>query len=111
VIQALRTATDRIDFFNASPHNELLLQREANEAYCRAVPGNEYLVYFPDSGEVELDISKSGPRLEVDQLHILTNQWSRVKVNRLDGLLLLQSPGKHFIFLVQDLSGKHRQSN
>ena len=35
-------------------------EREENEAYCRALPGKDYLVYFPGEGEVKLDVSGSG---------------------------------------------------
>ena len=104
VIQGIRMATDHMDFFNAEPHNDLLYDRAENEAYCRAVPGKEYLVYFPEKGQVRLDVSGSGPALEVNQLEILTGFWSRVEARRDDGLLELQSPGRHVIFLVSDPS-------
>ena len=101
VIHDMRMATDRIDFFNAKPHNDLLDQREENEAYCRAVPGKDYLVYFPDAGEVELDVSGSGSELELAQLEIMTGNWI-VERRVPDGnKLSLESPGKHFIFVIQ----------
>ncbi|MCK4880693.1 MAG: hypothetical protein KAS82_08540 [Bacteroidales bacterium] len=102
VIHGIRMATDRIDFFHAGPHNDLLSQREENEAYCRSVPGKDYLVYFPDAGEVELDVGTAGSGLEVEQLEILTGQWSKVKVTNEGGTFILQSPGKHFIFIIQN---------
>jgi hypothetical protein len=101
VIRSMRMATDRMDFFHAEPHNDLLMDREENEAYCRAVPGKDYLVYFPDAGEVKLELSGSGPAPEVQRLEILTGQWSSVEVTREHGTLSLQSPGKHYIYLVQ----------
>ncbi|MDF1574072.1 MAG: hypothetical protein P1P86_02630 [Bacteroidales bacterium] len=101
VIHSMRMATSRIDFFHAEPHNELLLQREENEAYCRAVPGKEYLVYFPESGIVELDPGKSESGWEVQQLEILSGKWKKPEVKASETLLILQSPGKHFIFMIQ----------
>jgi len=104
VIHGMRMATDRIDFFNAEPHNELLAQREENEAYCRAVPGKDYLVYFPESGEVKLDVSVSKNGLVVERLEILTGKWDKMNLEVEDGSIILQSPGKHFIFIVQNPS-------
>ena len=101
VIQAVRGATDRIDFFNAAPHNELLLQREENEAYCRAVPGKEYLVYFPEAGEVEIDLTAAGPGLVLQQLEILSGRWETLSLEEQAGSLTLKSPGKHYIYILQ----------
>ena len=102
VINSMRMATKSIDFFNAEPHNGLLLSREENEAYCRAVPGKDYLVYFPESGALELDVVTPGSGWEVKRLEILTGQWKKVKMIEEDGHIRLQSPGKHFIFIVQN---------
>jgi hypothetical protein len=101
VIQAVREATDRINFFNAAPHNELLLQREENEAYCRAVPGKEYLVYFPEAGEVEIDLTAAGPGLVLQQLEILSGRWETLSLEEQAGSLTLKSPGKHYIYILQ----------
>ena len=101
VIHDIRMATDRMDFFNAKPHNDLLTQREENEAYCRAVPGKDYLVYFPEAGEVELDVSGSGSMLEVARLEIMTGNWIVEEREATGSKLLLEVPGKHFIFIIQ----------
>lgn len=101
VIHDLRMATDRIDFFAARPHNDLLLEREENEAYCRAVPGKDYLIYFPGSGEVELDIEAMGSDYQVEQLEMLTGQWTLIETEENSGILKLRSPGQNYIFLIQ----------
>ena len=103
VIHDLRMATDRIDFFTARPHNDLLLEREENEAYCRAVPGKDYLIYFPGSGEVELDIGTLGSDYRVEQLEMLTGQWTVIETEENSGILNLRSPGQNHIFLIQRL--------
>ena len=102
VIQSMRMAIDRIDFFHAEPHNELLTDREENEAYCRAVPGKDYLVYFPDAGSVDLEVGSSGSGLKVDQLEILTGQLTKLIIDEREGIVKLKSPGKHFIFILQN---------
>ncbi|MCK5065958.1 MAG: hypothetical protein KAR16_00905 [Bacteroidales bacterium] len=102
VIHDMRMATDRIDFFNARPHNDLLRNREENEAYCRAVPGKDYLVYFPGSGEVDLDISTMETGYQVAHLEMLTGQWTTIDVEDIDGAIRLRSPGQHNIFVIQN---------
>lgn len=46
--------TDKMLVFRCEPHNDLLSDRESNEAYCLANPGTEYAVYFPNGGQVTL---------------------------------------------------------
>lgn len=100
VINSMRMAIDRMEFFDAAPHNELLGDRQENEAYCRAIPGKQYLVYFPGAGEVELDLQTSGDRITVSKLGILTGQWSDEKVPVSNGKVKLVSDGKHMVYLV-----------
>ncbi|MBW6533605.1 MAG: hypothetical protein K0B11_01220, partial [Mariniphaga sp.] len=38
-----------------SPALDILSEREPNVAFCMAIPGKEYVVYFPSSGEVMLN--------------------------------------------------------
>jgi hypothetical protein len=100
MIHAMRMATDRIDFFNAIPNNGLLGSREENEAYCRAVSGKEYLVYFPDRGEVDLDVHGLGNEILVSRLDMLAGQWADETVTVQNGDLKLSSTGKHTLFIV-----------
>ncbi len=60
-LRSMRMLLDRMDVFTCVPHNDLLSDREANEAYCLANPGAEYAVYFTNGGQVALDTS-AGPK-------------------------------------------------
>ena len=71
--------TDRIDIFMCAPHNDLLSNREQNEAYCLANPDREYAVYFPDGGEVTLDISRLRKPATLTWLNILKSRWMDVR--------------------------------
>ncbi|UCF17335.1 MAG: hypothetical protein JSW59_07700, partial [Phycisphaerales bacterium] len=75
-IRSMRMLTDRMDIFTCRPHNGLLGDRGPNEAYCIANPGVEYAVYFPDGGEVTLNIGASEKRPTARWLDILNSQWS-----------------------------------
>jgi hypothetical protein len=56
-IQAARQLESLIPLWSLEPANDLLSDREANEAYLAADPGRAYAVYFPAGGSVELNLS------------------------------------------------------
>lgn len=58
-IQAARTLESQIRFWEIAPHMELLAERETNEAYLAAQPGEKYVLYFTHGGSVKLDLSQS----------------------------------------------------
>ncbi len=75
-IHSLRQLTDRMDFFHCRPHNELLADRQDNEAYCIAQPGREYAVYFPQGGQVQLKLDRSQP-VSIHWLDIAKTTWQK----------------------------------
>ena len=75
-IRSLRDLTDQIDIFTCTPHNDLLTQRGWNEAYCTANPGVEYALFFPDGGNILLDVEAAeGEKLSVRWLDIRQSTW------------------------------------
>jgi len=75
-IRSLRMLTDEIHVFSCEPHNDLLQNRSWNEAYCLANPGKEWAVFFPDGGNVLLDVSHAGgKRLALRWLDIRRSTW------------------------------------
>ena len=76
-IRSMRMLTERLDIFSCEPHNDLLENRSWNEAYCTANPGREYAIFFPDGGDVLLDVSDGGGHsLTVDWLDIRGCEWA-----------------------------------
>lgn len=75
VIKSMRMLTDSMDFFAAVPDNSLLLQREPNEAYCRAVNGEQYAVYFTDGGGVSIDFSNCKGTGKIKWLNVMSSEW------------------------------------
>lgn len=73
--------TDKMNFFEGHTNNGILRSREPGETYGRAVTRKEYAVYFPEDGEVELDLSASKDSLRwfglfsVPQSGPLRNLW------------------------------------
>ena len=56
MVRAARNFTSAFDIFSAEPRNDLLTDREEDEAYCLANPGDFHAVYFPDGGDITVDV-------------------------------------------------------
>ncbi len=84
-IKSMRTLTGQMDFFRHKPANQLLVNREENEAYCLAIEGEEYAIYFTGKGEVELNVPAG--EYEVKWLQISTSQWSIPQMMEFPGKL------------------------
>ncbi len=95
-IQSMRMLTDKMDIFSCSPRNDLLSDREENEAYCTANPGTEYAVYFTSGGEVTLDISAMKKPVIVRWLDIMKAEWSEPQKKTDKGKLKLTCPSKGY---------------
>jgi len=54
-IEAMRNVTDELDLATTDPRNDLLTDRNPNEAFC-LTDGAAYLVTFLDGGDVTLDV-------------------------------------------------------
>jgi len=103
VIRSVRLLSESMDFFNGRPMNDLLGGREANEAFCRAVPGGEAVVYFTEGGEVTLDTSSMARPLRLRWMAVLESEWSDPQVLAAQGQLKLKCPGPgHWFALVDD---------
>ncbi len=101
-IKSLRTLTDKMNVFTCKPHNDLLSERDDDEAYCFANPGKEYAVFFTNGGEVKLDISALKGQATVQWLDIMKSEWKEAKQIKTKSELTLQCPAKgYWAILVQ----------
>jgi hypothetical protein len=94
-IKSMRMFTDAIDIFTCEPHNDLLHNRSWNEAYCTANPGSEYGVFFPEGGNVVLDVSSVGDQpLTLHWLSIRGTEWmgEPTAIEATDGFVRLITP-------------------
>jgi len=98
-IKSLRMLTDAMDWFAGEPHNDLLSYRAENAAYCFAVPGRSYAVFFTNGGQVALDGSAAGATggsWTVRWLDIMDSTWSAPQPVETSGSLSLVAPGGGF---------------
>jgi hypothetical protein len=56
-VKSMRMLTGSVDVFTTRPSNYLLGNREENEAFCLANDKREAILYFPDGGEVILNMN------------------------------------------------------
>ena len=67
---------DRLEVFRCEPHNDLLVDRPENGAYCTAEPGRQYAVYFPQGQPVGLDVGATGRLWRVQWLDVDGSLWA-----------------------------------
>ena len=100
-IKSMRSYIDRVSFFEASPDNTLLTDREENEAYCRAALGQHYAVYFPDGGSVDINLENLPRKGSLEWLNILEGGWSKPIEITGDQWSRLECPGEgHWLALI-----------
>ncbi|MHC4750811.1 MAG: hypothetical protein ACYTFW_13155 [Planctomycetota bacterium] len=95
-IRSMRLLTDEMNIFTCAPGNNLLSDRSSNEAYCLANPAKEYAVYFPDGGEVTLDISSLKKPVTIRWLDIMKSQWSNTRHIEGRSKLTLRCPSRGY---------------
>jgi len=78
-IRSMRMLTEKLDIFRSKPdvHSRLLGDRKENEAYLTCIPDRQYAVYFPDGGDVTLDLSAAKGQFVIRWLDILHSRWTK----------------------------------
>lgn len=71
-IRAARKLLELVRPWEMAPATQLLRNREANEAYLAAKPGAAYALYFPNGGQVEIDLSEQHGSYNVHWIEIAT---------------------------------------
>ncbi|MFP4144190.1 MAG: hypothetical protein ACLFV3_03520 [Phycisphaeraceae bacterium] len=74
-ITSMRMLEERVDIFAIDAMNELLSERDEDEAYLAAVPGEQYALYFTDGGEVMLDLTGVDGSFQGQWLNIGESAW------------------------------------
>lgn len=106
VIKSLSLLVDEFDIVAASPSNDLLSDREENEAYLMAISGKQYALYFPkDAGDglVSLDLSGIEDQWELRWLKIAEVKWKEGEdlIPKGNKLQLKKPDNDHWLALIQ----------
>ncbi len=76
-IRAARKLESLIKLWDVEPANQLLTDRENNEAYLAAKPGQAYALYFTDGGSVRLNLKDAPGKLALHWIDIGTGEWGK----------------------------------
>jgi hypothetical protein len=96
------------DILMAQPDfsSRLLKNRQNNEAYLAFIQGEQYALYFPDGGSVDLDLRRIPGNLQLRWLNIMESRWLRGPSMRGGRFVRLNSPGKgHWLALLSRTEG------
>jgi len=102
-IRSARMLADEFDFFSATPDTEsrLLLDRVENEAYLTRISDRRFALYFPDGGEVRLDLRGIRGEFVLKWLEISTSRWSEESEISGGHEISLRAPGPgHWAVLI-----------
>jgi len=95
-LRSARLLAEVFDFFRAVPGAEHrgLFGRAPNEAYLTSVPNEQYAIYFPDGGSVELDLVEVPGSFTLRWLNIGESRWTPAQEVSGNARLELQAPAK-----------------
>ena len=74
-LRAARKLESLIKLWELEPAHQRLSDREVNEAYLAAKPGQAYALYFTDGGSVGLDLQDAPGRFALRWIDIATGEW------------------------------------
>ncbi len=92
-LKAARKLESLIKLWEVEPAQELLSQREENEAYLAAAPGTAYALYFTDGGRVGLDLGKHSGRFDLRWISIRTGDWAGTSTLTGGRTVSIEAPG------------------
>lgn len=74
-IKSLRKVESMVKMWEVEPHMELLSDNEENEAYITASKGDKYVLLFPKSGSVKIDLKEYDKEFNGKWINIKTGEW------------------------------------
>jgi hypothetical protein len=92
-VKAAREIEKICPFWELTPNNELLSYRDENEAYLTEKPGEVYVVFFPDEGEVALDLSDFDSVFTLKWMNVRQGEWTAQEKVEGGKLVNLNTPG------------------
>ncbi len=99
-IKAFRKVETLVKFWEIEPHMELLSNRENDEAYLVAKPGEKYVLYFPDDGNVTLDLTDAQGNYRLYWVEVATGEWTGSEEISAGKKVDIQTPGTQDWFAV-----------
>ncbi len=92
-VKGIRKIEKIIPFWELSANNGLLSERNENEVYLTAKPGEAYVVFFPDGGEVKLNLLDYHSDFSLKWLDVRKGEWYSEEKFTGGVLVNLKTPG------------------
>jgi len=94
-IKSARLLLEEINIFKSEPdvNSSLLQERHPDEAYLTSIPGESYALYFPDGGDIQLDLSDAEGNFEIRWLNIEGSNWQSESTVQGGKSIRLKTPG------------------
>jgi hypothetical protein len=93
-LRAARKLESAIPLWTVEPANQLLRDRDANEAYIAARPGKAYALYFTDGGAVGLDLTDAKGPFDVRWINIESGEWDQQQTLEGGQVAKISAPSK-----------------
>ena len=77
-LKMVRKLEEFVKMWELEAHMELLEEREFDEAYLAADPGEKYVLYFTNPGAVTLDLSSHKKEFSLKWLNVSTGDWESI---------------------------------
>ncbi|MFC4870858.1 putative collagen-binding domain-containing protein [Negadavirga shengliensis] len=78
-IKTIRKVEEKVKMWEVEPQMELLTDLSPNEAYVAAKAGEKYIVFFPQEGEVSLNMAEASGNFELSWIDATTGEWLAVE--------------------------------
>ncbi len=91
-LTAVRLIEQRAKFWDLEPHNDLLGDRQSDEAYLAAKPGQLYVLYFTNGGSVSVDLSDASGKLRLEWVDPSKGAWSGASEVNAGAAVVVKAP-------------------
>jgi hypothetical protein len=93
-LRAARKLESVIKLWEVEPANELLKDRQDNEAYLACAPGRAYALYFTNGGSVGLDLREHSGAWTLRWIDLQSGEWAGTHPLAGGSIVTVQAPGR-----------------
>jgi hypothetical protein len=93
-LRSARKVETLVKFWDVEPRMDLLQDRDENEAYLAAKPGEQYVLFITDGGSVGLDLTGHDRSFTARWIDISTGEWAGEMKLAGGGIVSVAAPGK-----------------
>lgn len=93
-VKVAREIEKKVKFWDLIPGNELLSDREENEAFLTSQEGKAYVVYFTNGGSVGLDLTSYNKEFNLQWYHVRNGKAEKADKIKGGQIASLTAPGE-----------------